>query len=381
MTSATRERLLCAAATLALASSCYSGGDPSGPDPSAEIGETSPELLLSSLKRRSSTPSFCFVYLPAKVTGYSAADFWTEASRIEGILTQWENASNLRINWVSGDGSGHHVCAGTGAEDVRILLYNTGVNQGDPIPSVPGKTCGHSEDVQTTKGARVTWDFGSGPDADAGYRACVYNARLGLGASINQYLHETGHSLNLSHEHDRTDNNNASCPGSAKLGPPSNPFLTSYDVYSVMHYNWNGDPADPWKNCPAPGNWGNTGLSPVDLLGMEMMYPKSRKPVLAFPTIVRQGQAAGGTFDWILRGAYSTWLKSPSFTVTGIGVATPSPSQKSGASAQWSAWPVGAYSIRATFTDGWGDAHQSDTRIDVYTHSYWTAIFTPVLSM
>src|SRR5262249_20221298 len=50
-------------------------------------------------------------------------------------------------------------------------------------------------------------------------------------------------------------------------------LLTQYDVLSVMHYKY--------TNCDAPGNLGDTGLSPLDRLGSEIAYPKSSQVGIA----------------------------------------------------------------------------------------------------
>jgi hypothetical protein len=352
------------------------------------LGKNDDELVLGSLNRRSMNPTICWVYNSAKVTMHTAADFWTETTRIEGILKQWENASGLKFNWTSASGTAHHDCGTTGNEDIRALLYDSNVLQGDAIPDLPGQTCTKTERVDyngsdggvSTIGTPVTGDLGSFPDEAPYYAGCKYNARVGYGAKQNQYLHEFGHTLGFAHEHERFDNDNALCPWNGTLRNPDNPYLTYYDVNSVMHYNWGGKAGDPWEHCPAPGNWGDTGLSAGDILGIEMVYPASytTKVYTYGVTLFREDQRIPAIFDWINRGASIKFLTNPTLRLKRASDGAIIYNEAA-YRVNWGPQSAQKYIIEGSIESAFSELFSSTTNIEVLTPSNHTALIMSVI--
>jgi hypothetical protein len=215
------------------------------------VASTTQELALLSIDRLGFEVSACVV----SESNYTP----TELTRVVDIISQWEMASGVEITWGS--------CAPVEADgdypgDIRLLLGSARAI-GTPIG------CTQVEAP----------NFGTYPKDQDDWRKCKWNMRMPVGQAENNILHESGHMLGFVHEHDRDDQDGvgaAECPGGDFFSDPENPFLTGYDINSVMHYNYDpGSGDDTWEDCPAPGNWGSTGLSPSDRLGVEMVYPKS----------------------------------------------------------------------------------------------------------
>lgn len=133
------------------------------------------------------------------------------------------------------------------------------------------------------------------PGEIASNPTCLYTTHLTPWLQRNNFLHETGHALGFSHEHDRAD---ATCqPGGVDFKGTRR--ITSYDQSSVMHYV---------QNCvdgtSAPGNWGSDGLTVKDRLAAEMLYPAWTNAGMIGNLVGWDGGAAHRVqSDWGFRGA------------------------------------------------------------------------------
>jgi hypothetical protein len=146
-------------------------------------------------------------------------------------------------------------------------------------------------------------------------RACLYNLKLGddsawcpvggefwpcasnpeLTPYVNHTLHEVGHAMGLAHEHVRNDTD-PSCTASGYGDGVSAGKLTPYDRDSVMNYQF--------LTCGINGNYGNSGLSYYDQLGIHMMYPPNGYPAeFAGQTTIKSGATLSLSAAWKAAGA------------------------------------------------------------------------------
>ncbi|MES1185492.1 MAG: hypothetical protein ABUL60_16900 [Myxococcales bacterium] len=194
------------------------------------------------------SPTVCWVKDDASTT--SDVDFDAATAYVQNVLAQWEAASGLDFVWQGRCGA---PSGGIYPGTIRILWNE--MNRGAGY-QIPGCSATHPN---------ANW--GGFPGTYSTH--CRWNAALATGQPINNYLHEVGHTIGMLHEMERSDNNIPDC--SAGYTPDDQHLLTPYDVMSVMHYTL----SSPTNSCPAPGNWGNTGLSEWDKLGVEIAYPRS----------------------------------------------------------------------------------------------------------
>ncbi len=137
-----------------------------------------------------------------------------------------------------------------------------------------------------------------------GNRSCLYNLRLGDNGEngvpyLNNTLHEFGHALGLSHEHQRKD---ATCydPKNDTRGSALG-YMTPYDIDSMMHYSFS---LDEGHTCDVDGNYGYTGLSAWDKLGLHILYPEdNRVAEFVGTTVIRAGETLNLKSAWMVRGA------------------------------------------------------------------------------
>src|SRR5436305_3130174 len=143
-------------------------------------------------------------------------------------------------------------------------------------------------------------------------RGCLYNLKLGDDPRpvdgkpavnppstvpyLNHTLHEFGHALGLAHEHERSDVDKEVCTAARFGGDRSDGFLTPYDRYSVMHYQF--------LACGINGNYDNTGLSELDRLALHILYPEDDLAAeFGGTTVVRVGEPLNLQSSWKARGA------------------------------------------------------------------------------
>jgi hypothetical protein len=199
------------------------------------------------------------------------------------------------------------------AGDIRVILPGvTGTLRGANYTwqgVVPGLGCrmfrnpDGSYNGQNNGGG--SWS--NGPNEALGNAACAYILKLGDDAGadnvpyLNHTLHEFGHALGLSPEHERTDADKVACP--AVGGGASGGFVTPYDRRSVMHYQF--------TDCGIDGNYGQGGLSPWDQLAVHILYPEDAQ-VAEFwgTTVIPAGRQLRLRSAWKARGANMPFVAS-----------------------------------------------------------------------
>lgn len=305
--------------------------------------------LHASALQSTASPTVCWVKDDASTT--SDADFDAATQQVQDVLSQWEQASGLDLVWQGRCGA---PVGGIYPGDIRILWNELKRGKGYAIP-------GCSETHPNT-------NWGGFPGTKP--KQCRWNASFATNQPINNYLHESGHTLGFIHEHERSDNLDNGC-GAAAPDDDQN-LLTPYDVMSVMHYRFSG-------TCVAPGNLGNTGLSDLDRLGVEIAYPKgSEIPIAANGAMAFGGGVAfrtdrGGSLTpaWYLRGALSSVFANAKWTV---GSSVTSSLSRSISGSLGSA-PVVA---KMQFTDPWGRSRAGSIKV-LTANSAHTAMVTVAL--
>lgn len=250
------------------------------------------------LLQPTSSPSVCFV------RARNSTAFASQMSTIQAAMTQWEDASGLDFVFL---GECAPPVGGQYPGDIRIYI-----NEGslDPVSHewvfepMSGRIPGCSDTLEGPNSGGFPYEFP---------RTCQYNASFSAFQAINNYLHESGHTLGFAHEHIRTATP-AGCENPTE--PLSNGLLlTPYDHDSVMHY----------ATCGASGNLGTTGLSYYDRLGAEIAYPKGTNiPITRLGGMAYDGGVAfradqGGVLfpTWFERGALNTVFGNFTWTVDG----------------------------------------------------------------
>jgi hypothetical protein len=309
---------------------------------------------------RSATPTVCF----AGTGGTARAD---RIAQIKEVLKQFEYAANIRFDYKASctnqpQANGNDFWL----EDIRVVIPNTDGSLFAKVKPVPGKGCPMADP------GGGGWS--NSPAEFTANRPCVFNMHLGSdsfatagfgdpsGGSapfINHPLHEFGHALGLSHEHERMDvrkdmvltffqkiagvdatkaqaiydagyrnvawvsdaavsdlqkipgfttvaaatalKNNAQKAEDAGVpiyGGGSTFFMTPYDPMSVMHYTWNETMSF------APGNYANTGLSGFDRLALHILYPEANRVAeLLGRRVLRTGETLNLGSQWEAAGA------------------------------------------------------------------------------
>ena len=310
---------------------------------------------------RTATPTVCF----AGTGGTARAD---RIAQIKEVLKQFEYAANIRFDYKTSctnqpQANGNDFWL----EDIRVVVPDTDGNLYGKITPVPGKGCPMND-------PKLGGGWSNSPAEFAANRPCVFNMHLGNdsfanagfgdpsgGATpfINHPLHEFGHALGLSHEHERTDvrkdqvltffqkidgvdateaqaiydagyrnvvwirgtaisdlqkipgfttvaaatalrdnAQKAEDAGVPVYGGGSTFFMTPYDPLSVMHYTW------PETMSFAPGNYANTGLSDFDRLALHILYPEANRVAeLVGRRVLRTGESLNIGSQWEAAGA------------------------------------------------------------------------------
>jgi Astacin (Peptidase family M12A) len=213
--------------------------------------------------------------------------------------------------------------------DLRIGVPDTlDVDGTTPITGLAlGKGC-------ADPGTTGWWANFPGNLNDPKFRACRMNAYLRNDMALNKILHEIGHSLGLSHEHERTDVPKDSDPmvkvcfddvsyfgKSATQGVNGITLVTPYDRDSVLHYEINHriDPTNvpASSTCNLGNDNGTTGLSYYDQLTIRILYPHdSRVAEYLGATVVQVGQPVTLINQWGASGALiQNIVKNPVWSV------------------------------------------------------------------
>jgi len=167
---------------------------------------------------------------------------------------------------------------------------------------------------------------------------------------LNHTLHEFGHAVGLAHEHVRADVD-LDCTESS-YGGTATSYLTDYDELSVMHYKF--------SSCGVNGNYDTDGFSPMDQMGLHILYPEATK-VAEFEgkTVIQTGQILSLHSAWIDRGAYmSKVVPTYSYSLSGVTVST-----SSSLSTQLNT--AGIYPLIISHSDFLGRAYTYSTTVKV----------------
>lgn len=311
---------------------------------------------------RGPKPTVCFA-------GDGATAQSARVAQIKESLTQFEHAANIRFTYKSACTNQPKDGKDFWLEEIRVVIPGTGGDLFNKLKPVPGNGC-PMLDLSTGGWSNAPSDL----DAN---RPCVFNMHLGDdnftvqqagdpsgGATpfVNHTLHEFGHALGLSHEHERLDADQqwvltflkkiegvdatkaqaiydagyrnatwiagtsvsalqqipgfatfsdalalkdnakkASDAGVPPYGGGGTFFMTPYDRLSVMHYTFIG------MEGFAPGNYANTGLSALDRLALHILYPEdARVAELLGRRVLRTGETLDLVAQWEAAGADMT---------------------------------------------------------------------------
>ena len=284
-------------------------------------GITSSEVNSSAtgygLQPRSRAISVCFV-------GDALTSRPGRVQEISGILrSHFESAGDIHFDGFLNAGHTFPACSapqnGTCGsdpcnrypEDIRIAIDGTQDN-GIPIPRQIPNTAIHCID----KGGPSSWGVSPWNVDKPEYRACQYNVFIGddQDTSVtppvfwtNHVLHEVGHALGLVHEfnqagyHNYRGPNGIICDNSKSIpGAADNPddfiALTPVDPASVMMYQD--------SSCGIDGNYSHAGLSALDRLSLQILYPSpERIAEYMGTTVVRVNEKVRLHASLYLRGA------------------------------------------------------------------------------
>ncbi len=236
--------------------------------------------------------------------------------RVQQILTyiaEFEYAANVQFDYW-GTCPASTTLPGVGDYydgDIRVVIPSTSVSG---TGAVPGQGCPmfNQQGAGGYNGDNDGWgSWSNAPDDLATNRPCLYNLKLGDDPwndtpYLNHTLHEFGHALGLSHEHQRLDatcydpNNDTRVVGTG--------YMTPYDVNSVMHYKFS---TASGHTCDTDGNYGRAGLSNWDKLALHILYPEDNR-VAEFmgTTVIRVGDTLSLQSAWKARGANMDFVAS-----------------------------------------------------------------------
>lgn len=259
-------------------------------------------LSSAGVGRLGKTPTLCFA-------GDALSARPERVRAVLEIAKDFEAIANIRFKYIGACPPSKPTATGNDYfdGDIRIALAGTNIDLNARSP-LPGKGC-----TMTEAGSG---DFAGFPVDAPKWRPCIYNVRLGVerpnraNPYRNQVLHEIGHALGLFHEHQRTDVDFTVCH-EVNFGGTSDGFLTTYDRYSVMHYEF--------LTCGINGNYACSGLSGKDAMAIHILYPEDDRAATFFgKTVVRENQAFWLVSEWKIRGAFLPYvLKSAQWTIDG----------------------------------------------------------------
>ena len=260
---------------------------------------------------RSKTITLCFV-------GDAVTSRPDRVDEVRHYLREFEHSINVRFDYLGScpasvaQANGNDFFDG----DIRVVLPNTTGTKvstwagGEGTGPVPGKGCkmfldgsGQYCDAKCNKDSNNDgWgSWSNAPDDLLPNRPCLYNLKLGDDPwngtpYLNHTLHEFGHALGMSHEHERDDVDKTLCSEKGYGGGAANGHVTPYDRFSVMHYMF--------ATCGINGNYDYTGLSYFDRLTLRILYPEdNRWAEYVGATLRRAGQPVALQSGWKARGA------------------------------------------------------------------------------
>jgi hypothetical protein len=312
--------------------------------------------------------SVCFagdapVSRPARVT------------QIAAYLREFTWAANIRFSGFGScaaptkdpNGNDHY------AEDIRVVIPGTSA----PFTgAVPGMGCASFRDANGVYngGNDGGGSWSAGPNDGRQATACLYILKLNDDAGpsgvpyLNHTLHEFGHGLGLAHEHERSDVDKAICSLAGFGGGATTGFVTPYDRFSVMHYNF--------ATCGIDGNYGYGGLSDLDRLALHIMYPESdRTAEYVGTTVLPQGATLQLQSAWQVRGANISYVANGFAWKLGSSVLSTQPSLAV------PSLPVGEYNLSLTHGDFIGRAYSAQVHVRVLTtKEYASTVLAPIAS-
>jgi hypothetical protein len=270
---------------------------------------------------RDATVSVCFV-------GDALTSRPARVAEVMGDLRHFEWAANVRFEFLGQCPAPTTTTNGDDFHDgdIRVVLPYTSVSGTGPVP---GQGCPmFLDDEGNYDGENDGWGSWSNSPQDLGpNRPCLYNLKLGddpwnADPYLNHTLHEFGHALGLAHEHVRNDVN-AGCTENGYGGSASSGFLTSYDADSVMHYEF--------SSCGIDGNYGYSGLSALDRMGLHVLYPEAdRVAELSGAVVLPSNRPLNLESTWQQRGAHMSFVaKSFVWILDGSQVGTGTSLQQS----------------------------------------------------
>lgn len=374
-------------ATLGLGAGC--AGEAAEAERRAEPvqGEVHQSATIKNTVRLNPAVSFCIVLGP---TGSAATQ--PELNDIRTWVDEWAHGdTGLRFSWANQISAFTSLTLGgrtystsctrdaTGKFNETIRLYvdaRTFPDSPTQLPAqlkVPG--CNYPEDIgsqaEDASGNPIQlpnglWKVEHGgmwsmfPDHIAANQTCLYTTHLTTGTTRNNYQHEVGHALGLSHEHHRDDQ--TCLPPGDPNASPEGLKLTNYARDSVMHYV-----LQCTDGTTTIGNWGTNGLSDSDRLAVELIYPRSPDAPIGGGLVTWQGAFLTPVARAVARGAYigstpsASALRDFVWRVNGVtysGSVTPS-------SAVFSNLAVGSYALSVEYRDLWGQLFSGSTTIEV----------------
>jgi hypothetical protein len=299
---------------------------------------------------RSTTPSVCFV-------GDALTSRPDRVAEIMAALKRFEYVANIRFDFLGAcpdpakQSDGHDFHDG----DIRVVIPSTAVSG---TGEVPGEGCTMFLDQEGNyNGDNDGWrSWSNAPNDLELNRACLYNLKLGddpwSGTPyLNHTLHEFGHALGLSHEHERDDANVVGCSEAGYRGTANQGKITSYDRYSVMSYQF--------SSCGIDGNYGYGGLSSKDQTAFHIMYPEKKQVAEVYGKMVlKTTEPLGMALTWEAMGANTAYaVKKVTWQINGKTVST---LQK------LSRWLLaGKHNLRVMYSDFLDRTYSWDAQVEV----------------
>ena len=252
---------------------------------------------------RGETITVCFV-------GDALTSRPARVNQIMQYVRHWQYAANVKFQSIGTCPAAVKLASGDDyfAGDIRVVIPQTSVSGTGPVP---GKGCVHPEFLTNGvyNGKNDGWgSWAQFPNEAAAATACMYNLKLGDDGIngtpyVDHTLHEFGHALGFAHEHERTDVNRMICSGAGYGGGISSGFLTPYDSFSVMHYQF--------IPCGINGNYDNDGLSAGYQLGAHILYPNPGNVAESVgTTVVESSKPVRLQSAWKVRGANMNYVAS-----------------------------------------------------------------------